>query len=160
MGQPHTYAPEVFVQQLHVAVDELQGQQLIVSPLDGAAEVQAGVPGGGIGGNKGAWPMGGGGVNRRGRGQGVGVWPMRRGAWSQRWGGAIGRGVVTELWVGPMGGALPWSWGRGRSEGAWPQYKGRANGMGVVTQLGLGQWGRGHGLGAGLIKGAWPQSWC
>lgn len=45
MGCP-THAAEVLVEQLHVAVDELQSDEFIVLPLNGAAEVEAGVPGG------------------------------------------------------------------------------------------------------------------
>lgn len=39
-----TYTSEVLVQQLHVPVDDFQRQQLVVVLLNGAAEVQAGVP--------------------------------------------------------------------------------------------------------------------
>lgn len=38
-----TYAAEVFVQQLHISVDQLQCDELIVLALDGAAEVEAGI---------------------------------------------------------------------------------------------------------------------
>lgn len=38
-----TYAAKVFVQQLHVSVDDLERDELVVLVLDGAAEVQAGV---------------------------------------------------------------------------------------------------------------------
>ena len=38
-----TYAAKVFVQELHITVDELQRDELIVLALDGTAEVEAGV---------------------------------------------------------------------------------------------------------------------
>lgn len=38
-----THTSKVFVQQLHVSVDNLEGDELIVLLLDGAAEIQAGV---------------------------------------------------------------------------------------------------------------------
>lgn len=38
-----TYAAEVFVQELHVSVDQLQRDKLIVLALDGTAEVEAGI---------------------------------------------------------------------------------------------------------------------
>ena len=38
-----THAAKVLVQQLDVAVNDLQGDQLVVLLLDGAAEIQAGV---------------------------------------------------------------------------------------------------------------------
>lgn len=38
-----TYAAKVFVQELHVSVDQLQRDELIVLALDGTAEVEAGV---------------------------------------------------------------------------------------------------------------------
>ena len=38
-----TYAAEVFVQELHISVDQLQRDELIVLALDGAAEVEAGI---------------------------------------------------------------------------------------------------------------------
>lgn len=38
-----TYTSKVFVQQLHVSVDDLECDELVVLVLDGAAEVQAGV---------------------------------------------------------------------------------------------------------------------
>ena len=43
VGGGGTHAAEVLVEQLHVAVDDLQGDQLVVLLLDGTAEVQAGV---------------------------------------------------------------------------------------------------------------------
>lgn len=43
-GHAGTYAAKVFVQQLHVSVDDLQSDELIVLVLYGAAEVQAGIP--------------------------------------------------------------------------------------------------------------------
>ena len=45
MLNPQSYRAEVLVEQLHVSVDDLQCQQLIVVTVDGAAEVQRGVPG-------------------------------------------------------------------------------------------------------------------
>lgn len=38
-----TYTSKVLVQQLHVSVDDLEGDELVVLLLDGTAEVQAGV---------------------------------------------------------------------------------------------------------------------
>lgn len=38
-----TYAAKVFVQELHISVDQLQCDELIVLALDGTAEVEAGV---------------------------------------------------------------------------------------------------------------------
>ena len=38
-----TYAAKVFVQELHVSVDQLQCDELVVLALDGTAEVEAGV---------------------------------------------------------------------------------------------------------------------
>lgn len=38
-----TYTAEVFVEQLDVAVDDLQCDQLVVLVLDGTAEIQTGV---------------------------------------------------------------------------------------------------------------------
>ena len=38
-----TYAAEVFVQELHIPVDQLQRDKLIVLALDGTAEVEAGI---------------------------------------------------------------------------------------------------------------------
>lgn len=38
-----TYTAEVFVQELHISVDQLQRDELIVLALDGAAEVEAGI---------------------------------------------------------------------------------------------------------------------
>lgn len=38
-----TYTAEVFVQELHVSMDQLQCDELIVLALDGTAEVEAGV---------------------------------------------------------------------------------------------------------------------
>lgn len=38
-----TYAAKVFVQELHISVDQFQGDELIVLALDGAAEVEAGI---------------------------------------------------------------------------------------------------------------------
>lgn len=38
-----THTSKVFVQQLHVSVDDLQGDELVVLLLNGTAEVQAGV---------------------------------------------------------------------------------------------------------------------
>lgn len=42
-GAVETHTSKVFVQQLHVSVDDLEGDELVVLLLDGAAEVQAGV---------------------------------------------------------------------------------------------------------------------
>lgn len=39
-----THTAEVLIQQLHVAMNDLQGDQLVVLVLDGAAEIQTGVP--------------------------------------------------------------------------------------------------------------------
>jgi len=39
-----TYAAEVLIQQLHIAMNDLQCQQLVVVLLDGATEIQAGIP--------------------------------------------------------------------------------------------------------------------
>lgn len=38
------YIAKVFVQQLHVAMNNLQAQQLILMVLYGQAEIQAGIP--------------------------------------------------------------------------------------------------------------------
>ena len=38
-----THTAKVFIQQLHISVDDLQGDELIVLVLDGTAEVQTGV---------------------------------------------------------------------------------------------------------------------
>lgn len=38
-----TYAAKVFVQELHISMDQLQRDELIVLALDGAAEVEAGI---------------------------------------------------------------------------------------------------------------------
>lgn len=40
-----TYAAKVLVQELHVTVDQLQCDQLIVLTFDGAAEIETGVSG-------------------------------------------------------------------------------------------------------------------
>jgi len=39
-----TYAAEVLIQQLHIAMNDLQCQQFVVVLLDGATEIQAGIP--------------------------------------------------------------------------------------------------------------------
>ena len=44
-GETHT--AEVFIQQLHVSVDDLQRDELVVLRLDCTAEVQTGIPAGG-----------------------------------------------------------------------------------------------------------------
>lgn len=44
LKQADSYAAKVFVQQLHISVDDLQRDELIVLVLYRAAEVQAGVP--------------------------------------------------------------------------------------------------------------------
>lgn len=41
-----THAAKVLVQQLHISVDQLQGDEFIVLAFDGAAEVEAGIPSG------------------------------------------------------------------------------------------------------------------
>lgn len=38
-----TYTAEVFVQELHISVDQLQCDELIVLALDGTAEIEAGI---------------------------------------------------------------------------------------------------------------------
>ena len=45
MGR-ETYTAKVLVQELHIPVDQLQRDELIVLALDGTAEVEAGVSGG------------------------------------------------------------------------------------------------------------------
>ena len=40
-----THTAEVFVEQLHISVNDLQREQLIVSLVNGTAEVQGGIPG-------------------------------------------------------------------------------------------------------------------
>lgn len=47
-----THAAKVLVQELHEAMDDLQRDQLVVLLLNGTAEVQAGVPAGGDGGEE------------------------------------------------------------------------------------------------------------
>ena len=44
VGIHATYTTEVFVQELHVSVDHLECQQLIVRLFDTATEVEASVP--------------------------------------------------------------------------------------------------------------------
>ena len=44
-GTVTTYTAEVFVQQLNVSMDDLQGQKLIVGGLHRAAKVKACIPG-------------------------------------------------------------------------------------------------------------------
>lgn len=41
--QAETYTAEVFIQQLHVSVDDLQCDELVVLVLYGTAEVKAGI---------------------------------------------------------------------------------------------------------------------
>lgn len=43
MEQTETYAAKVFVQQLHVSMDDLQCDELIVLVLHCTAEIQAGI---------------------------------------------------------------------------------------------------------------------
>lgn len=38
-----TYTAKVLIQQLHIAMNDLQGDQLVVLVLDGTAEIQTGV---------------------------------------------------------------------------------------------------------------------
>lgn len=45
----NTHIPEVAVQQLHVSVQHLQGEQLVIALVQTGAEIQAGVPAGGEG---------------------------------------------------------------------------------------------------------------
>ena len=39
----NTYTAKILIQQLHIAMDDLQGDQLVVLVLYGTAEIQAGV---------------------------------------------------------------------------------------------------------------------